>query len=346
MVPDGSGEDGDPHAGLRVWLLEHASTGPVERIEQLVGGNSNATYQVVAQGGRFIVRRPPLHAMSASAHSMDREHRVLCALAGTDVPVPAALAICTDPTVFGAPFVVMSEVLGVPLSDHLPETYGPDAVTRLGHQMVDALASLHGVDWEAAGLTGFGRPSGFLERQVTRWRSQFQSYAVRDLPVFEAVAGWLEQNLPAAPQRPGLLHGDFHLDNCLWSTEAPELMAVIDWELSTIGDPLVDLGLCLALWGHRPVPVPALARIQAVSRVPGAPSVEELAERYAQRAGRPVTHLPFYRVLALWKLAAILEGAYAQHVGGQLDSEYARSLRADVPTLLDEAAAHAGVAAL
>ena len=336
---------GAEHARLRDWLAEHAATGAVEGIEQLAGGNSNSTYRVVAETGRFVVRRPPAHALSASAHSMDREHRVLRALAGSGVPVPDAVAMCTDPAVFGAPFLVMSEVDGVPLADRLPDAYGPGAVTDLGYQMIDVLATLHAVDWEAAGLDGFGRPQGFVERQVVRWRSQYQGYAVRDLPAFDAVAAWLERNVPVATQRPGILHGDFHLDNCLWSAGAPRLQAVIDWELSTIGDPLVDLGLFLALWGDRPVAAPALPRIQAVSRVSGAPTADALAQRYASLSGRSVEDVRFYLVLALWKLAAILEGAYAQHVGGRLDSEYARGLRTDVPTLLDEAAARAGVVA-
>jgi aminoglycoside phosphotransferase (APT) family kinase protein len=275
---------------------------------------------------------------------MDREFRVLRALEGSGVPVPRAVAMCTDRTVFGAPFLVMEEIPGVPITDGLPTGYGPGAVGSLGREMMGALARIHSVDWERSGLETFGRPDRFLERQVERWRSQYRSYTVRDLPAFDAVATWLERNRPEA-QTPGILHGDFHLDNCLWAMDRPRLLAVIDWELSTIGDPLLDLGLCLALWGVRPVPTPGLARIQAVSRVHDAPDMQELAEQYAEQSGRTITHLAYYLTLALWKLAAILEGAYAQHLAGQLDTEYARGLRNDVPLLLDEAAAYAGVIA-
>jgi aminoglycoside phosphotransferase (APT) family kinase protein len=327
---------------LAAWLADRAGTGRVGRIEPLLGGNSNATYRVVAEAGTFVLRRPPVHALSKSAHSMEREHQVLSALVGTGVPVPTVVAICTDPAVFGAPFLVMDEVVGVPLTDSLPARYGPGAVAGLGHEMVDVLARLHSVDVDDVGLSTFGRPEGFLERQVGRWRTQYRSYAVRDLPAFEAVATWLGRNRPKE-QRPGILHGDFHIDNCLWATDEPRLLAVIDWELSTVGDPLLDLGLCLALWGDRPVPAPALDRIQAVSRASGSPKAHDLAERYALRSGRPVGNLAYYLTLALWRLAAILEGAYAQHIAGHLDSDYARGLRRDVPVLLEEAALHAGV---
>ena len=343
MPPEGH-DDGPERVPpeLAVWLADRAGTGRVARLEPLTGGNSNVTYRVVAESGTFVLRHPPVHALSKSSHSMEREHRVLSALEGTGVPVPSVVAMCTDPAVFGAPFLVMDEVAGVPLTDSLPAGYGPGAAVGLGHEMVDVLAQLHGIDVDQVGLSTFGRGEGFLERQVERWRSQYRSYAVRDLPAFEAVAMWLGRNRPEE-QRRGILHGDFHIDNCLWATDGPRLLAVIDWELSTIGDPLLDLGLCLALWGDRPVPTPALARIQAVSRVSGSPNAHDLAERYSQRSGRPVDDLAYYLTLALWKLAAILEGAYAQHVVGHLDSDYARGLRSDVPLLLEEAASHAGV---
>jgi len=327
---------------LAAWLAEHAGMGRVSGIEPLTGGNSNATYRVVAEAGAFILRRPPAHALSTSAHSMEREYRVLSALKETRVPVPAVVAMCTDSSVFGAPFLVMEEIAGVPLTDCLPPGYGPGAVAGLGHELMDVLAGLHSVDVDEVGLTTFGRPAGFLERQVGRWRAQYRSYAVRELPAFEAVATWLDRNRPQN-HRPGILHGDFHMDNCLWAVDGPHLLAVIDWELSTVGDPLLDLGLCLALWGDRPVPTPALSHIQAVSRASDSPTTHDLAERYSQLSGRPIDDLAYYLTLALWKLAAILEGAYAQHVAGHLDSDYARSLRRDVPLLLEEAASHAGL---
>lgn len=327
---------------LATWLAANARTGEIRSIEPLAGGNSNATYRLWADCGRYIIRRPPQKALSTSAHAMDREYRVLGSLWGGPVPVPRPIALCDDPEVFGAAFLVMEEVDGVPITDRLPAGYPDGAVATLGEAMVDVLADLHGIDWRAAGLEGFGRPEGFLDRQVERWRRQYAQYAARDIPAFEAVAAWLSANQPP-PQEPSILHGDFHLDNCLWAPAAPRLAAVIDWELATIGDPLLDLGLCLAMWGERPLDPPGMPRIQAVSRAPGSPDRRALAARYAQRSGRSVEHLTYYLVLALWKLAAIVEGAYAQHVAGQLSSDYARSLERDVPALLGEAAAHAGL---
>jgi aminoglycoside phosphotransferase (APT) family kinase protein len=311
--------------------------GPI-RARPLTGGNSNATFRLDGPGLPLVLRRPPAAAVSDTAHSMSREHRVLRALAGTPVRAPRPVALCEDPAVTGAPFLVVEHVPGVSITDRLPESYpaGADTVRRLGEEMVDALAELHAVDHEAVGLADFGRPEHFLERQVARWTRQYESHAVRDLPRFRPVAGWLELHRPP-DGRPAIMHGDFHLDNCLYSPEEPRLLAVIDWELATIGDPLLDLGLALALWGPRPVEPCALPRIQAVSRHPAAPTRHELATRYAGRSGRSVEHLRYYLVLALWKLAAIVEGAYAQFLAGRLQTDYARDLADDVPRLLAEA---------
>jgi aminoglycoside phosphotransferase (APT) family kinase protein len=277
---------------------------------------------------------------------MEREFRVLAALDGTDVPVPRPLGLCADPEVIGAPFLVTSFVDGVSVLDVLPEAYHPgaDSVRAVGEALVDKLAAIHGAPWREIGLGDFGRPDGFLARQVGRWRSQYATYVTRDLPLFDAVADWLEANRPPDAE-PGILHGDFHLDNCLIARSPPaRVMAVIDWEMATIGDPLLDLGLVLAFWGPDRPPHPGFARIQAVSRLPGSPGREELARRYAARAQRSVDALPYYFALAFWKLAAIVEGAYAQYLAGEQDTEYARSLEHDVPALLAEAASFAGIA--
>jgi aminoglycoside phosphotransferase (APT) family kinase protein len=216
-------------------------------------------------------------------------------------------------------------------------------VRGIGEAVIDALAELQAVDWRASGLDGFGNPDGFLARQVRRWRSQYERYQVRDLPVFDEVAAWLDEHRPPdAP--PALMHGDFHLDNCLVVPGPPvAVTAIVDWEMATIGDPMLDVGLFLAFWGpERPSPA-ACPEVQGVSRVVGAPTRAELAERYAAATGRDVSRLDYYLALAFWKLAAIIEGAYANHVAGKLDSVYARRLADDVPRLLDEAAAHAAL---
>ena len=326
-------------ARLADWLEKDTGiTGPLSA-EPVGGGNSNATFLLRGPAGSWILRRPPAAALSGTAHSMAREHRVLCALAGSDVPAPRPVAFCDDADVIGAPFLVMEHVDGVSITDRRPAGYdaGPEPVRRLGEEMIDGLAALHRFDWRAAGLDDFGRPEQFLERQVGRWTRQYESHAVRDLPRFAEVGAWLEAHRPPA-WTPGLMHGDFHLDNCLFSASEPRLLAIIDWELATIGDPLLDVGLALGFWGRRPVDPPAMPQVQGVSRSAGGPDREELAARYAEQSGRSVEDLAWYMTLALWKLAAIVEGAYAQFLAGRLRSDYARRLADDVPRLLEEAA--------
>jgi aminoglycoside phosphotransferase (APT) family kinase protein len=329
-------------ARVTAWLERQAPVQGPFTTEAVGGGNSNATFLLCGPAASFILRRPPEAALSGTAHSMAREYRVLQALADSDVPAPRPIAFCDDADVTGAPFLVMEHVDGVSITDRLPDGYaaGPASVGRLGEEMIDGLAAVHRLDWRAAGLVDFGRPEQFLERQVPRWTKQYESHAVRDLPRFAQLGEWLVAHRPAE-WKPGLMHGDFHLDNCLFSGREPRLLAVIDWELATIGDPLLDVGLALAFWGPRPIDPPAMPPVQGVSRCPGALQRGELAVRYAERSGRPVDQLAWYMVLAFWKLAAIVEGAYAQYLDGRLTTDYARRLGDDVPRLLEEAAATA-----
>jgi aminoglycoside phosphotransferase (APT) family kinase protein len=336
----------DPEAGrLGAWLEEALPGERLLGVRRLAGGNSNETYLLETTARRAILRRPPRAAIAPSAHSMAREHAMLVALARTDVPAPRPLALCADPAVIGAPFLLMEHVAGESVLDRLPPGVDPVlAVGQIGPALMDVLALLHGAPWREIGLGDFGRPDGFLERQVDRWRGQYERYRARDLPRFEEVGAWLEANRPP-DGAPAILHGDFHLDNCLVDPAPPvRVRAIIDWEMATIGDPLLDLGLVLAFWGPERPAEPAFPRIQAVSRVAGAPTREALAARYAERSGRSVEALPYYLALAFWKLAAIVEGAYAQYLAGSLDTPYARDLERDVPRLLDEAARFAGIA--
>jgi len=330
---------------LAAWLTSAlGDPGPFDLV-RLAGGNSNETLLLRSPGARRILRRPPPASLSPTAHDMVRERRVLAALHAAVVAVPEPLALCTDPAVAPAPLLVMEHVHGVVLRDRLPDGWprGAETARAIGEAVIDALAAVHMADWQAAGLDGFGRPEGFLARQVPRWRKQYQRHQVRDLPVFDELAAWLEAHRPPEAA-PALLHGDFHLDNCILAPDLPvAVAAIIDWEMATIGDPMLDVGLFLAFWGTDRPPQPAWTTMQAVSRVLGAPSRGELAERYAAATGRDVTHLRYYLTLAFWKLAAIVEGAYAHHVAGRLRSDYARGLGADVPRLLDEAAGFAGL---
>jgi aminoglycoside phosphotransferase (APT) family kinase protein len=240
---------------------------------------------------------------------------------------------------------VMEHVDCVSLTDTLPATYPPGAGTAraIGEAVIDALAALHAVPHVEAGLGGFGKPGGFLDRQVPRWRKQLDRYYVRELPHLDALTEHLHATRPPSFV-PGIMHGDFHLDNCLLTPAPPiAVAAIVDWEMATIGDPLLDLGLFLGFWGTERPQRPAMPRVQGVSRVPGSPTRAELAERYAARSQRSLEHLDWYIAFALYKLAMIIESAYAQYLEGLLDTPYARALEHDVPALLRESAQISGL---
>jgi len=278
----------------------------------VAGGKSNLTY-VVGDGEReWVVRRPPLGHVLATAHDMAREHRVMSALRDTDVPVPRTLALCEDETVLGATFYVMERVHGTPYrraEQLLP--LGPERTRTISRRTVETLATLHNVDQAAVGLTGFGRPEGFLERQVHRWSKQLDASRSRDLRGADELHALLVRAVPAA-QPPAVVHGDYRLDNLLVDEE-DRVAAVIDWEMATLGDPLTDVALMsvyqrLADRGWS---------VADASTAPGFLGVEETVARYAEQTGRDVTAMGFYLGLACFKLAAILEGIHYRHVHGQ-----------------------------
>jgi aminoglycoside phosphotransferase (APT) family kinase protein len=340
---DAPGDPGAGAAAVQRWLERVTEDPGPFTVAPLGGGNSNDTALVTGAHGRRLLRRPPPAAIDPSAHALDREYRILVALMDTHVPVPRPLAVTGDHRDRVGPAILMQFIDGVSIADALPPGYPADAAGSVGEQALDALADLHSLPWRELGLEDFGRPGDFLARQVPRWRKQYERYRHRDLPDLDRVANWLTENRPADVE-PGILHGDFHVDNCLFSRDVPAtLLAVIDWEMSTIGDPLLDVGLMLAFWGsdrRRPLAMP---RVQGFSRAPGTPARDDLRRRYERRSGRSLEHLDFYMVLAFWKLAAIVEAAHLQFANGQLHSEYARGLEQDVPRLLAEAAWFAGL---
>lgn len=333
--------------GLVEWLNDAVGIA-VDRTRlaasRFAGGNSNETYLLTDGASSWVIRRPPEHSLDPSAHSMEREWRILSALGPTAAPTPTVLGYCRESDVIGAEFILMEYIPhSTAILDVLPEPYElPSSLIAIGNGVVDTLATMASVDWKAAGLEGFGRPDAFLQRQVPRWESQYRRNQVRDIPAFERLATWLAENLPPE-QPPGIMHGDFHLDNCLLSVHRPEVLAVVDWEMATIGDPLVDLGLFLDFWSDRPCNPPAMARVQAVSRLGGAPSRELLIERYARRSGRDVSAIRWYEAFAFWKLAVVIESAWGQHVRGELDTEYSAALEYDVPCMFAEAEVRAGI---
>ena len=310
----------------------------------LSGGNSNLTWRFEGSDASCVVRTSPAATISPTAHrGIAREHQVLAAVQGHVRP-PRGLGWCDEERWIGRPFLVVECVDGVAITDTLPDAYAedPDAPDRLGFELIDCLAEIHGVPLDETGLSALARDGDFLKRQIDRWLEVRRAKAVRDLPPLFTLGQWLIDHRPPAAQ-PALVHGDYHLDNTLASTEAPAILAVIDWELATVGDPYTDLGLALMLWGNdRRSEPPAFAHLQAISRRPGTVSRRALAERWSARTGRDLEHLDFYLAFAFWRLAAIVEGAYCLYVDGEVESDYARNLEFNVPALLREAerAAH------
>lgn len=301
---------------VTAWFEEHVPTvRPPLRFELIQGGRSNLTYRVIDAADRsFVLRRPPLGSVLASAHDVGREHRVISAVASAGVPVPPALGFCSDPSVNGAPFYVMGFVDGLVLRrDHDAEA-GLSVAARktAGEKAVDTLVAIHAVDPEAVGLGDLGRRDGYIERQLKRWLGQWEQGHTRDLPLVEEVHRRLAADV-AKPQGAGVVHGDYRLDNVIVSPEG-QVLAVLDWELCTLGDPLADLGLLLVYWGEPGDTFTALE--SPPTRVPGFPSRAQVVERYSARSERDLSELDFYVAFGYWKLACICEGVYSRFLSG------------------------------
>ncbi len=292
---------------FRPGLLAGPLTG--RRIE---GGRSNLTYEITDGAGNWIVRRPPLGHVLATAHDMAREHRVITALDGTPVPVPRTMLLCEDEEPLGAPFYVMEFVPGTPYrSARQLAPLGPVRTRAVVLELVDTLVALHAVDPDSVGLGGFGRPEGFLERQLRRWGKQLDASRSRELPGIGELQAALGRTIPLSPP-PAVVHGDYRLDNVLIGPD-DTITAVLDWEMSTLGDPLTDLGL-LAMYS---VPLDlADSPLTTTSSAPGHPDVAELIERYAARSGRDVSAVSWYTAFAWFKLAVILEGIHYRYTLG------------------------------
>jgi aminoglycoside phosphotransferase (APT) family kinase protein len=290
----------------------------------LAGGRSNLTYAVTDGRRSLVLRRPPLGHVQASAHDMGREYRVISALGGTTVPVPATELLCPDPAVLGAPFYLMELCPGVAYrrtSD--VAALGLEGLRRLVSDLVDSLVTLHAVDPGQIGLADLGKAAGFNSRQLRTWRRQLDGVRSRDLPGIERLAEQLSLDVPDGDG--ALVHGDYRLDNVLIDGPAggERITAVLDWEMSTLGDPLSDLALLL-LYADQPLLTGDDGRPAAISAVPGYPSADDVVARYADQSGRDVSNLRWYSAFAAFKLAVVLEGVHFrfQHgatLGGGFD---------------------------
>jgi aminoglycoside phosphotransferase (APT) family kinase protein len=296
-------------------------------------GHSNVTYVIRRHGGEWVLRRPPRPPLPPSAHDVLREAFLLKALEGTDVRVPRVLAICDDESVIGAPFYVMERVIGEVLSSWRPPELQPE---RIGEELIEALVEIHAADWRACGLEGFGKPSGYLERQLRRFGGLWEVNATREIPALEETTRWLGEHLPASGPAT-IVHGDYRLGNVMFT--ADRLSAVFDWELATIGDPLADVGYLLATWAQEGDPPTTVASLTTVTREPGFPTRDELIARYEARSGRSMTDMRWYQTLAIWKSVVFMEGNYKRAVSGTTDDPYLKTFGEGVVELADRAEA-------
>jgi aminoglycoside phosphotransferase (APT) family kinase protein len=293
------------------------------RARVIAGGRSNLTYEVTDGDSWWIVRRPPLGHVQATAHDMGREYTVMTALASTGVPVPTTYAHCADDSVLGAPFYVMERIEGTAYrrADQLAEL-GPERTAAIGGRLIDVLATLHGVDPDAVGLAEFGRPAGFLERQVRRWGKQLEGSKTTERPAADELHRQLTARVPAdddaARQYVGVVHGDYRLDNVL-TGEDDRIRAVVDWEMATLGDTRTDLALLVVY--DRLGRMPMAGMVSDVSKAPGYPDTDTLLEQYAAAVGHDLGDMGFHLGLAYFKLAVILEGIHYRFLQGQTVGE-------------------------
>jgi aminoglycoside phosphotransferase (APT) family kinase protein len=331
------------------WFRAHVPAArPPLRYQRVAGGHSCLTFVVTdAAGERYVLRRPPLGSVLATAHDVGREHRVMSALQDTAVPVPRMLGLCRDDQVNGAPFFVMCHVDGVvphTAADSERLLPSPAARRRAAETMIDALVALHAVDLDAVGLGDFARRTGYLDRQLERWSAQWEASKTREVPAMERLHAWLVEHRPVNSDT-RIVHGDFRLGNALHAPDGTTL-AVLDWELSTLGDPLADISYLLRSWVSPVSAAAGGAEAEADAWPPSAaagfPSPDEVAERYATASGRALDDLGYWTALNAWRSAAIAEGVYRRYIDGNMGDappdveRYARSV---------EVAAHQGLVA-
>ena len=331
----------DIDAGRLVdWMLVHVSgfKGPAE-IARLPGGQSNPTYRVDAASGRYAVRRKPFGPLLASAHAVDREYRLIAGLHPTGFPVPAPLALCTDDSVIGSMFYVMEFKVGRNFANgQLPDLPAADR-EPIYHAMIDQLAALHGIDPAQVGLADYGKPGNYFGRQVDRWTRQYRASQTDDLPVVEKLIDYLGRTVPEQT-RTAIIHGDYRIDNLIYAPDRPEVLAVIDWELSTLGDPLADFAYLAMQWT---MPAGAGAGLQGVDLAAvGIPTLDQAVARYCRATARDgLPDLEWYFAYNLFRLMGIVQGIKKRIIDGNASSPDAAAAAARVVPLAEAAWLHA-----
>ncbi|MCW3038614.1 MAG: phosphotransferase family protein [Solirubrobacterales bacterium] len=310
---------------------------PDPQIVPVGDGHSNVTYAVTRGDAAFVLRRPPRGPLPPSAHDVLREARVIGAVQGT-VRAPKVLAVGNDVDIIGAPFFVMEHVQGEVITSAVPEALDtPAERRRIGEELVDALVELHAVDWQAAGLEGFGKPTGYTERQVRRFLGLWEHNKTREIPAVERVGTWLTDNLPQSPAAT-IVHGDYRLGNVMYAAQAPaRVNAIFDWEMSTIGDPLADVGYLCMMWSQAGDPDEGLAALNQVTRAEGFITREEIVARYEERSGRSMQDARWYTALALWKAIVFMEGNYKRAISGASDDPFLKTFGDGVVDLANRA---------
>ncbi len=324
---------------LAEFLDRHGIGAGEVRARPIGDGHSNVTYLIERGETKVVLRRPPRGPLPPSAHDVLREARLLRALRDTPARVPEVLAVCDDESVIGRPFYVMAFVPGEVIVWQTPRALDtPEQRRRIGEQLIDALVEIHAVDWRAAGLEGFGKPTGYLERQLRRFGGLWEHNRTRELPAMERVRSWLGEHVPESGPAT-IVHGDYRLGNTIFAAQPPaELVAVLDWEMATIGDPLADIGYMCMFWTEADDPAEGLrAALGNVTRAEGYPTRAELIARYEEGSGRSMRELRWYVTLALWKSAVFMEGNYKRAISGSTDDPYLKAFGEGVAQLAEQA---------
>ena len=305
-------------------------------IEQFPGGHSNLTYLLRTPEQEYVLRRAPLGPVAPKAHDMAREYKVLKAVHPVFAAAPEVFHLCEDTSVIGAVFFIMERRHGIVMRDHIPPELAAfeNYPARVSRGFVDCLVDLHGVDIEKHGLVSLGKPAGFLERQVHGWFERWNRAKTVEIPLMDQLIVWLTEHLPVSPT-PSLVHNDFKLDNLMLDSNDPgRIEAVLDWEMATVGDPLVDVGLILCYWSQ---PSDPGGTKPSLTSQPGWFTRDQLTGRYAEKTGRDLSRINYYEVFALFKLAVVLQQIYVRFFRGQTQDERFRHFDKRVYNLIQQA---------